>query len=147
MRIVSIPSFPCPASTGHAAMLMAGLLLLAALGPLAAAERAETGRSDGALLAARLEAGEYGPAVDNASGIDDVAERVEHLKQIAAAQRHAGEFQAAEATAARIPIREQRARTRGEAVRQRGAGGGVQADFNSLMNLISSTVQPDTGKS
>jgi hypothetical protein len=105
----------------------------------------EGDRTDKALLAARLDAGEFGPAVDAANEIGDLTQRVGYLKEIVAAQRDAGELQGAEATASRIPVRQERAVTRGEVARDRGAkGGGVQADFTSLMNLISSTVQPDT---
>src|SRR5689334_16510895 len=52
------------------------------------------GRIDEGLLAARLDTGEFGPAVDQAAGIDDLTERVAYLKQIVAAERDAGEFQA-----------------------------------------------------
>ncbi len=127
---------------------LAGLaLLMIAASNAAAADTHKTQPTDAdrALLAARLEAGEFGPAVDAAGSIGDLTQRVDHLKQIAAAQRDAGEFQAAEATARRIPVREQRSRTRGEVLRQRGAsGGGTMADFTSLMNLIETTVQPDS---
>lgn len=105
-----------------------------------------TSASDNELLVARLDAGEFGPAVDAAVGIDDLTQRIGYLKKIVAAQSDAGEFQAADATASRIPIPEVRTQTRGEVVKQRGAagGGGVQADFNSLMNLIQTTVQPES---
>jgi hypothetical protein len=97
------------------------------------------------LLLARLEAGEFGPAIDAAATIEEPARRTEYLKQIVGAEREAGEFQAADATASRIPIREERAATRGEIGRQRTAlGGGVQADFNSLMNLMKNTIEPDS---
>jgi hypothetical protein len=107
--------------------------------------RAVKPQADQDLLAARLDAGEFGPAVDQAAGIEDLSERVGRLKQIVAAERDAGEFQAADATASRIPIREERARSRGEVARQKnGLGGGSLADFNSLMNLIQNTVEPDS---
>ncbi|MBS0263508.1 MAG: DUF1598 domain-containing protein [Planctomycetes bacterium] len=97
------------------------------------------------LLDARLAAGEFGPAVDAATAIPDPSERSSYLKQIADAQRDQGELQGAAATAARIPRKEERSRTRGDVVRDRGTlGGGVQADFNSLMQLISTTVQPES---
>src|SRR5262249_442229 len=109
----------------------------------AASARAANAAPDAGLLAARLESGEFGPAIDDAGKIDDLTERVGYLKQVVAAQQDAGEFQAAEATASRIPIPEQRIQSRREAMRQKGAsGGGVQADFNSLMNLIQQTIQP-----
>jgi hypothetical protein len=114
--------------------------------PAASSSRAaKAAANDPVLLAARLEAGEFGPAVDAATDIADPAQRAKYLKQVVTAERDAGEFQAAEATASRIPIPEQRARTRGEVIRERGAsGGGVQADFRSLQNLITTTIQPDT---
>ena len=161
MRSVSVPQFARVASF----MSAVALFLVGSLPPLAAQDRPAPDRSvararapapqaaatarnravDGNLLAARLAAGEYGPAVDDAAGIEDLTQRVGYLKQIVNAQRDAGELQGAEATASRIPNREVRSLTRGEIVRQRGAsGGGVQADFTSLMNLISTTVQPDS---
>ncbi len=98
-----------------------------------------------ALLAARLEAGEFGPAVDAAADIGDLTQRVRYLNQIVAAERDAGEFQAAEATSRRIPVPEERSRTRGDVVRDRGAnGGGSMANFRPLIQLIQTTVQPDT---
>jgi hypothetical protein len=111
----------------------------------AASARTANAAPDGGLLAARLESGEFGPAMDAASSIEDLTQRVGYLKQVVAAQQDAGEFQAADATASRIPIPEQRVQSRREVLRQKGAsGGGVQADFNSLMNLITSTIQPDS---
>ncbi|MGE5192187.1 MAG: DUF1598 domain-containing protein [Deltaproteobacteria bacterium] len=103
-----------------------------------------TEAGDAALLAARLETGEFGPAVDAAAAIDDLTQRAKYLKQIVTAERDAGELQAAEATARHIPIPEQRSRTRGEIVRERTASGGSMANFRPLMNLIENTVQPDT---
>jgi hypothetical protein len=163
MRIVSAPH----SARGVPLATAAALFCLCSLAPLVAQERnspdggtaksrgsgvakaskvvGQSAIADGDLLAARLAAGEYGPAVDAAGGIEDLTQRVGYLKQIVSAQRDAGEFLGAEATAGRIPNREERALTRGEIVRQRGAsGGGVQADFTSLMNLISTTVQPDS---
>jgi hypothetical protein len=120
---------------------LAMVLLVVANTPAPASEPS----LDSALLSARLEAGEFGPAIDAALAIEDLAERTDYLKRIIAAERSAGEFQIAGATADLIPIREERAVVRGEVGRQQGAlGGGVQADFNSLMNLIKNTIQPDT---
>jgi len=113
--------------------------------PAAVAPQSAPAGADQTLLLARLEAGEFGPAIDAAAGIDDLPRRTDYLKQIVGAERDAGELQAADATASRIPIPERRAETRGEVVRQRGVnGGGVQADFNSLMNLMKQTIQPDS---
>jgi hypothetical protein len=105
----------------------------------------KTAAPDQTLLAARLESGEFGPAVDAAGSIDDLTERARYLKQIVSAERDAGELQAAEATARRIPVPEERSRTGGEVARQRvTGGGGSMANFRPLMQLIESTVQPDT---
>jgi len=173
MRIVSVPASGRLSSPWGFTALTGSLLLVAMAGALVAVEPAgrnqpvskpRTARSrtasksatasvdhkranaaDKDLLAARLDAGEFGPAVDAAGEIDDLSQRAGYLKQVVAAQRDAGELLAAEATAGRIPIAEERAQTRGEVVRQKGAsGGGMIADFNSLMKLIESTVQPDT---
>jgi hypothetical protein len=158
MGIASIRSFRQATRRGCvAAIVLIQCLALGTAAQLSAAERAAQNRAGGepskknaagldqSLLAARLATGEFGPAVDDAGGIADLAQRVGYLKQIVNAERGAGELQAADATAARIPVREERSRTRGEVARDRGTmGGGVQADFNSLMNLIEQTVQPDT---
>ncbi|MBI3862766.1 MAG: DUF1598 domain-containing protein [Planctomycetia bacterium] len=148
MRIASLRSLRQAARLGCVA---ATILFLCAIRPEAAeraapAKKADAAKLDESLLAARLASGEFGPAVDDAGGIADLTQRVGYLKQIVDAERGAGELQAAEATAASIPVREERARSRGEVIRDRGAkgGGGIQADFTSLMNLISQTVQPDS---
>ena len=147
-----------------AARLAAGLLVLASVCTVFAAEPAASSRKrpnkksqttaksrpartqvDQKLLAARLDTGEFGKAVDAASDIDDLAERVGYLKQVVAAEQNAGEIQAAEGTANRIPAKEERARSRGEVARQRNAlGGGSFADFRSLQNLIENTIEPDS---
>ena len=112
----------------------------------AAAKPGSSSTIDPALLEARLATGEFGPAVDDARKIADPAQKTDYLKQIARAEQVANEFFAADGTAARIPMREERARTRGDVLRAKGGAGsgGVQADFTTLMNLISNTVQPDT---
>ena len=166
MRLVLVPSQGQRNLPLNAACLAAGLVLLTAVCIASAADRPAAGKSskrsapgskskakqrgsqqavDRDLLAARLDAGEFAPAVADATNIDDLTERVGYLKQIVAAERDLGEFQAAEATAGRIPVREERSRTRGEIARQKnGFGGGSLADFNSLMNLIQNTVEPDS---
>ncbi len=147
MRVVSTRGFGSLAGIagiGVALVVLNGSRLVAA-GKSAADAKARAASSADKLLAARLDAGEFGPALDAAGAIIDPRQRSGYLKEIVSAQRNAGELQGAEATAGRIPIREERTAARGEVVRDRGVrGGGVQADFTSLMNLISTTVQPDS---
>jgi hypothetical protein len=159
MRIASFRSFRQATRRGCvAAVVLACCFVGQSPGNLGAADRAAPDKPaiksakksavaglDQSLLAARLAAGEFGPALDDAGSIADPGQRTAYLQQIVSAERGAGELQAAEMAATRIPMREERSRSRGEVVRDRGLqGGGVQADFTSLMNLISTTVQPDT---
>lgn len=96
-------------------------------------------------LEAQIRAGEFGPALDAANSIDDLTQRVKALGQVAAAQRDAGDFRGAENAAARMPASRERSRTRGETARQRDlSGGSTQADFTELMDLIKSTVDPES---
>lgn len=86
---------------------------------------------------AHLAAGEFGPAVDAAERVADVKARAALLRVVADAQFEAGEFVAARGTIARMPRGEQRVQARGEgAARQSLAGGGAQADFTELIELI-----------
>ncbi|MGH7199133.1 MAG: hypothetical protein ACREJB_00905, partial [Planctomycetaceae bacterium] len=90
-----------------------------------------------ALVEAQISAGEFGPALETARATEDEAERAELLRLVAAAQIEAGEFDAARVALARIPIAEQRAEVRSESARPLTlAGGGSQADFQTLMTLI-----------
>lgn len=106
---------------------------------------AEPTKSDKSLLAERLATGEFGPAIDAASAVADATEKAKQLQQIAGAQRQAKEFRGAAETARRIPEARQRSREGAEVARDNARnGGGSMADFNSLMNLVRDTVQPDT---
>src|ERR1700693_363835 len=142
MRVSSI-AVRRRASFGILCAFVAVLILIPGSRSVAAANEPRATASN--LLAARLETGEFGPAGDGGRTIGDLKQRSSYLTQVADAQRSSGELHAAEATASQIPIPEQRAQRRGESIRE-GAlmGGGVQADFNSLMSLIQSTVQPDS---
>ncbi|MGQ0634723.1 MAG: DUF1598 domain-containing protein [Planctomycetaceae bacterium] len=125
-------------------------LSLAALGLLslderpAAAQDKPPSQSDDQLRA-RLEAGEFGPALDAAEKLDDLTEQVRQLSEIAGAQSAAGDFGGAAQTARKIPARPERSRAGGQIIRDRTrAGGGTQANFGPLMNLIETTVEPDS---
>lgn len=133
----------------HSRLLAAAsLLLLSPLilcnGRLTAGDAAAT-RAGQDSIQAHLEAGEFGAALDQALRVPDANQRTEQLRRVSAAQRAAGEFEGAEATARRIPVAEQRSRERGAAIQEKSrSGGGSGADFDSLIDLISSTVQPET---
>ncbi|RPI78573.1 MAG: hypothetical protein EHM42_13295, partial [Planctomycetaceae bacterium] len=118
------------------------LLSLALAGGTLAAAR-------NAVLADRFDeqiaAGEFGPAIDAAARLDDSADKAVLLHKIARAQLAAGDFDGARATAQRQPQREERARGGADAIRGKSAaGGGSLADFTELIDLITSTVQPDS---
>src|SRR3954462_2994642 len=105
-------------------------------------------------VAARIAAGEFGPALIIANGVNDAALRDKLLGNIAIAQGQAGAPQAAIDTAA--DIRSDLARkaalgslaaspTTSPGSKPRGArGGGGMADFDSLIELITSTLKPDS---
>jgi hypothetical protein len=99
--------------------------------PLTAADRAK-------LVEAQLAAGEFGPALQTAKSVTDVAERAQLLKTIAAAQAQIGDVQAADMSISRIPIPENRDRARAEnSARPSATGGAAQAAM--LVNLIKNT--------
>ncbi|MDP1796097.1 MAG: DUF1598 domain-containing protein, partial [Planctomycetaceae bacterium] len=88
-------------------------------------------------VAEHLAAGEFGPAVEQAATVKDPAEQAKLLQQIAAIQQNGGALASARATRQRIGEPNERAQAQGRADQQQSlAGGGVVADFTSLMNLI-----------
>lgn len=108
------------------------------------ASAAQAGAGD--RVAARIAAGEFAPALAAAAEVASVAERDALLAQIAGAQAGSGAWTASLETAAGID--DDRARAAAlSAVAQTplgGRGGGAMADFDSLIQLITSTVQPET---
>ena len=117
---------------------VAGLVVM-----VSAVSFAEDAPSD--LIRKQLEAGEFAPALEVAGAIQDPQQRTRMLQQIAAAQRAVGEFGAARNTAAIIPDPRERARERTTTVRERNLrGGGTGADFGPLIDLITTTIDPDT---
>jgi hypothetical protein len=96
-------------------------------------------------LASQLAAGEFGPALDAVSNLEEGAGKSAALRQIAGAQREADEFDAALATERRLPDPRERARAQAGTVRERGMRGGANlADFTELIDLITSTVAPES---
>lgn len=118
--------------------LVAVLAMLAWSGAAAAEERGVDGR-----IAAHLAAGEFAPAVRLARSSTDPAERDARLARIAAAQRGDGATSAAVTTARYIGDDRLRYDTfAGSAVG--GFGGEEQVDFESIIELVTSTVAPST---
>ncbi|MBW8883609.1 MAG: DUF1598 domain-containing protein, partial [Planctomycetia bacterium] len=105
-------------------------------------------------VAARIAAGEFGPALIIANGVNDAALRDKLLGNIAIAQGQAGAPQAALDTAADIRSDLTRKAALGSLSttpinstggKPRGArGGSMMADFDSLIELITSTLKPDS---
>lgn len=124
----------------------AGVLLawLAAAVPVHEAFSAGAAASERA--AAQIAAGEFGPALATARAVVSVAERDALLAQIAGAQAAGGGWNASLETAAGIDDERVRAAALSEAARAPigSRGGGAMADFDSLIQLITSTIQPES---
>lgn len=98
--------------------------------------------ADGDLLNRQLATGEFAPAVAAADQLNG-ANRDDAFSRIAKAQSGAGLFQQAISSASRIQGDESRSSTLNDiGSRQGGMGGGVQPDFDALIELITTTVQP-----
>ncbi|HET6424692.1 MAG TPA: DUF1598 domain-containing protein [Planctomycetaceae bacterium] len=112
--------------------LCSATLLLASASGVFAAEADPAARA-----LAHLAAGEFGPAAEQAAAIVDPAEQAKLLRQIAAAQQGTGATQSARATRQRISNDQARTEAQNRATQEQSlAGGGVIADFSSLMQLI-----------
>jgi len=116
-----------------------------------AAERVMVVRADDTQqqFAAQLDTGEFTLALRLARATPDPALRDDRLARIAAAQAHAGAGQAAVQTAGEIGDDRTLDRTlqsiRDQPPGQAGSfGGGVQPDFDALIELITTTIEPDT---
>ena len=99
-----------------------------------------------ALIQAQIAAGEFAPALAMARRAAAREKRDAWLAQIAAAQARAGARDASLRTAAEISDDRVRADalSRVAAEPLGGRGGGAGADFDSLIDLITSTIQPTT---
>ncbi len=90
-----------------------------------------------AKVAEHLAAGEFGPAAEQAAAVTDPAEQARLLNQIARLQQDGGALLAARSTRQRIAEPNERAQAQGRGNQEQSlAGGGVVADFTSLMTLI-----------
>lgn len=90
--------------------------------------------------------GEFAPAIAVAQKLADPAQQQAALRQIALAQADAGDSRAGRGTAYQVESDVARLELLRELRRAPGAAGGVKADFDSLINLITSTTQPTTWK-
>jgi hypothetical protein len=101
---------------------------------------------DEQLFAAQLAAGEFAPALRTAHAIADPSTRDAWLFQLSAAQAAAGGRE--EALHSLLAVSDDRTRlaaiSRTRELSGGAAGGGTQADFDSLIDLIISTVRPQT---
>jgi hypothetical protein len=120
------------------------VMMTAAICEMWSAPRAKAAEPADPLLKAQLEAGEFAPALARAS---QSADRDVWLESIAAAQAQSGDRSASFSTVSNIVDDRIRSRSLKELANQpvRGArGGGIQPDFNSLIDLIQNTVKPDS---
>jgi len=97
-----------------------------------------------ALIRAQIAAGEFTPAVAAARAADDPQQRDCWLAEIALAQAAAGARESALRTVAEIYDDRNRAEALSRLAAQPlgGHGGGAQADFEPLIELITSTIAP-----
>jgi hypothetical protein len=109
-----------------------------------AAESSSHGE-DGPSIQSFVESGEFGPALAAAGALEDHAARDEWLGRIAAAQAHAAAPAASWSTLSAIQSDLQRRGALDSFFSPPGAAGGAaMADFDTLINLITSTIAPDT---
>ena len=94
-------------------------------------------------VAAHLAAGEFGPALEVAKKVADPAQQGALVQSVAAAQQAAGEPVTAAATLSRIARTAPNSGGGGLSGRGGFAGGGSQADFQTLINMI---MQNTSGK-
>ncbi|MBI3839095.1 MAG: DUF1598 domain-containing protein [Planctomycetia bacterium] len=135
-------SSPRDARSGRVCLLAVVLTLTSRVAALMAAEPASP-----QLFREQLEAGEFAPALQLAQQIDHVPKRDAWLVQLAQAQAQAGARAAAFSSLS--AVEDDRARSAAlqstsKMAPPSGARGGAQADFDSLIELITSTVKPSS---
>ncbi len=101
-------------------------------------------QSQDALIKAQIEAGEFAPALETALHTISIKDRDLWLAQIAMGQAGAGARNAAFNSAAGISNDQTRSQTLSGVAGTPMGGGGTQADFDSLINLITATIQPNS---
>lgn len=104
-------------------------------------------RFDEATFQGFLRTGEFAPAQAMIAGLADGKERDQRFAALAQAQVESGALRAADRTAGFLrssELHDDYLATRHDASRRAGMGGGVIADFDPLMELISRTVAPES---
>jgi hypothetical protein len=136
------PPWVCWRSMVSLGLCVAGVVVAAQMRSVPAAEPRSA-----QLFQEQLAAGEFAPALEAAKNIDDARARDLWLSQLAAAQARSGQRAGALDTLANVGDD----RTRNTAVQSmretapvEGARGGAQADFTTLIDLITNTVRPQT---
>lgn len=136
----SQPTNPAPspvAATESAAISELPTPTVAAVEPTTTTHKPQTIQSPRELVEAQLAAGEFGPALETANAVVDLSEQAQLFQLIADVQLEAGEFDASLTAIRRISIPQEQANARSRrAASQALAGGGSQADFDSLIELI-----------
>ena len=125
------------------ALVLTTLLLTASLGVGGELD------TDEAQFRAHLKAGEFGPARDLAGGVTDATVRDKWMNSVAQAQMTAGAPHGALRTAYGIGSDQSRSSAFEQLAGYRtdgagAAGGAALADFDTLINLITTTVEPDS---
>ncbi|HTQ40976.1 MAG TPA: DUF1598 domain-containing protein [Pirellulales bacterium] len=103
---------------------------------------------EAALLKQQFQSGEFAPALETARSANNTADRDAILAEVAKAQASAGDRQAALQTISQIDddhtMAESLSALRSPPPARPGHFGGNQADFDQLIDLITSTVAPQT---
>ena len=122
-------------------LFVCGLIWADRPSPLAAQDQ----RHADARFQAQLEAGEFAPATRTAAAMRRGPDRDSALARLSAAQAGAGATNSAYVTASQVDDDSLRANTLAR-TKQTAAGrfGGSQADFDSLIDLITSTIEPNS---
>jgi hypothetical protein len=113
------------------------LTFMAGICPTLAQERAPNPR-----LQAQLDAGEFGPATQAAAALPRGKERDDTFARVAAAQARAGAASSAFLSASQVDDYSLRSSALEQSKQTAGRFGGSMADFDSLIDLIKSTIAP-----
>ena len=139
----SLRSMPNLMSAMIVASSVFGLLLFSS------SVSAQIGGNVGGQINAHLNAGEFGPALALANNLPDPAQRDQMLAAIARAQAAGGAQNAAFGTAGSMSDDRLRSAAYNQIGSQplggwMGRGGGSQADFDTLIDLITTTIAPQS---
>ncbi len=146
---------PCDLTSGHMrpirdARFLVFLSGLIAVGAASTAMAADLSLAVGPSLETfreQLAAGEFAPALATAQQVEDRSQRDALLSELAKAQSSAGDRHAAYSTLKHVEddrVRSDVINATRKRLLDSGMAGGSQADFDSLIELITTTVKPDT---